>query len=149
MGRPNHVALQIMIDWHDLSATVDQALRRADGRNFSMRSSTPGWSRCRVCSICSATLERHGASPKAIATSSRRSFVEDVLSRFALVPRFDFLLTSESVTQGKPHPEVYQKAAATFGISTGEMAVLEDSANGCHAAVTAGTVSWPCRAGIA
>ena len=30
MGRPNHVALQIMIDWHDLSATVDELSRETD-----------------------------------------------------------------------------------------------------------------------
>ena len=45
------------------------------------------------------------------------------------------MLTAESVTQGKPNPEIYQKAAATFGLSTREIAVLEDSADG-EAAVT-------------
>ncbi|HEY4311483.1 MAG TPA: HAD family phosphatase [Pirellulales bacterium] len=135
MGRPNHVALQIMIDWHELSATVDDLSRETDeifpGILDARLEPMPG-----LLDLLAA-LERHGI-PKAIATSSRRSFVDDVLSRFALAPRFDFLLTAESVTQGKPHPEIYQKAAARFGVPTSEIGVLEDSANGCRAAVTAG-----------
>jgi HAD superfamily hydrolase (TIGR01509 family) len=135
MGRPNHVALQIMIDWHDLSATVDELSRETDEIFPAILDARlepmPG-----LLDLLAA-LESHGI-PKAIATSSRRSFVEDVLSRFALAPRFQFMLTSESVTHGKPNPEIYQKAAATFGLSTREIAVLEDSANGCKAAVSAG-----------
>ncbi|MES1213301.1 MAG: HAD family phosphatase [Singulisphaera sp.] len=135
MGRPNHVALRIMIDWHDLPATVDELARETDEIFPAILDARlepmPG-----LLDLL-ATLERHGL-PKAIATSSRRSFVDDVLGRFDLGPRFDFLLTSESVTEGKPNPEIYQKAAATFGIAPAAMAVLEDSANGCRAAVTAG-----------
>ncbi len=135
MGRPNQVALQIMIDWHGLPATVDQLTRETDEifpAILDTRLETmPG-----LLELLAA-LESHGY-PKAIATSSRRSFVEDVLARFSLVPRFQFLLTSESVSQGKPHPEIYQKAAAGFGLAPGEIFVLEDSANGCRAAVAAG-----------
>ncbi|HEY1598297.1 MAG TPA: HAD family phosphatase [Pirellulales bacterium] len=135
MGRPNRVALQIMIDWHDLAATVEDLTRETaeifppilDTRLTPM----PG-----LLELLAA-LEQHGI-PKAIATSSGKRFVDDVLSRFALAPRFDFILTAESVTEGKPHPEVYQKAAAGFHLTPPQMAVLEDSANGCRAAVAAG-----------
>ena len=135
MGRPNRVALQIMIDWHRLSATVDELSRETD-EIFppildARLSPMPG-----LLDLLAA-LERQGV-PKAIATSSGRRFVDNVLSRFDLAPRFQFILTAESVTQGKPHPEIYQKAAAGFGLSPASVAVLEDSANGCRAAVAAG-----------
>ncbi|MGC3968574.1 MAG: HAD-IA family hydrolase [Pirellulales bacterium] len=76
-----------------------------------------------------------------MATSSRRSFVVDVLRRFELQPRFQFILSAEDVVDGKPHPEIYQTAAARFGIRPQEMLVLEDSQNGCRAAVSAGAIA--------
>jgi HAD superfamily hydrolase (TIGR01509 family) len=76
--------------------------------------------------------------PKAVGTSSGRRFVTDVLSRFGLEPRFEFTLTAEDVVEGKPAPEIYLTAAKRFGIDPSEMMVLEDSQNGCRAAVAAG-----------
>ena len=59
--------------------------------------------------------------------------------------QFDFLLTAEDVRDGKPHPEIYLSAAQRFGIDPAQMLVLEDSENGCRAAVAAAatTVAVP------
>jgi pseudouridine 5'-phosphatase len=76
--------------------------------------------------------------PHCIATSSSPAYVERVLSGHGILPRFDFVLTCDDVTEGKPHPEVYQKAAARFGVLPAEMLVLEDSINGLKAAKAAG-----------
>jgi HAD superfamily hydrolase (TIGR01509 family) len=83
--------------------------------------------------------------PKAIATSSRRMFLDNILGRAGWLERFDFFLTSEDVTEGKPHPEIYQTAARRHALTPSEILVLEDSHNGCCAAVTAGmyTVAVP------
>lgn len=78
-------------------------------------------------------LERKGV-PKAIATSSSSAYLQRVLEPLRLLSRFDFVLTCDDVRHGKPHPEVYEKAAARFGHSPGQMAVLEDSPNGLRAA---------------
>ena len=75
--------------------------------------------------------------PKAIATSSRRPFTTTVLGHFGLEPRFRFLLTAEDVTRAKPHPEIYQTAATRLGLTPQQILVLEDSENGCRAAVAA------------
>ena len=48
------------------------------------------------------------------------------------------MLTSEDIRRGKPDPEIYQMAAGNSAITPTEMMVLEDSANGCRAAVAAG-----------
>ncbi|MFM8538985.1 MAG: HAD-IA family hydrolase [Planctomycetaceae bacterium] len=45
------------------------------------------------------------------------------------------------VTRGKPHPEIYETAAARLGVHPARMLVLEDSAAGCRAAGAAGAVS--------
>jgi HAD superfamily hydrolase (TIGR01509 family) len=87
-----------------------------------------------------AALEKHRI-PKGIATSSRRAFVERVLGQFRYQPRFNPILTSEDITHGKPDPEIYMKAADRIGVPPFEMLVLEDSQNGCRAAVAAGAIT--------
>jgi pseudouridine 5'-phosphatase len=76
--------------------------------------------------------------PFAVATSSGRAYAENVLERFGIRPRLQFLLTGDDVSKGKPHPEIYLTAASRFGIEPNEMIVVEDSANGLRAAQAAG-----------
>ncbi|HEY2826621.1 MAG TPA: HAD family phosphatase [Pirellulales bacterium] len=135
MGRPQPVALQLMIDWHELDTTVkvlaaetEQLFAEILGHRLDFM---PG------AGALLAAIEAAGI-PKAIATSSGRKFTRDILGRFQLEPRFQFILTCENITHGKPDPEIYLRAAEQFGIEPGEMMVLEDSQNGCRAAVAAG-----------
>ncbi|MEX2188113.1 MAG: HAD family phosphatase [Pirellulales bacterium] len=136
MGRPSKVALQIMIDWHGLNATVAD-LERENDEIFgpildAQLAPMPG---------LVELLNRLEAAdvPKAIATSSRRSFVADLLGRHGWSQRFAFWLTAEDVTRGKPDPEIYLSAAQRLQLSPAEVLVLEDSQTGCRAAVDAGT----------
>lgn len=85
-------------------------------------------------------VERAGL-PKAVCTSSSREAVDRCLGYFQLAPRFAFVLTSEDITHGKPHPEIYLLAARRFGIAPREMVVLEDSQIGCRAAAAAGALT--------
>ncbi len=142
MGRPSQIALQIMIDRHQLDATVAQLLDET-AETFppildEFLEPMPGAER-----LLDA-LER-AQLPKAIATSSSRTFLDNILGRVDWMSRFHFLLTSEDVTDGKPHPEIYQKAAARHGHPADRILVLEDSHNGCRAAIAAGmyTVAVP------
>ena len=91
-------------------------------------------------------LEKRGL-PKGVATSSPRRYMEGILTRYQLLPRFAMTLTAEDVERGKPAPDVYLKAAATLGVSTSDMMVLEDSEAGTRAAAAAGAliVSVPHR----
>lgn len=84
--------------------------------------------------------------PKGICTSSAVRVVSEVLRRKDMTRRFEFVLTAEDITQGKPNPEIYLKAATRFGISPSEMLVLEDSIAGCQAASSAGALSIAVRA---
>jgi HAD superfamily hydrolase (TIGR01509 family) len=137
MGRPQQVSLQIMIDWHGLADTIE-TLARETGEIFSSLLDTrlepmPG----AVALV--ESLARRGL-PGGVATSSGPEFAHDVLSRVGLRDRFGFVLTSADVTHGKPHPEIYELASRRLGIVPAEMLVLEDSENGCRAAVAAGAV---------
>lgn len=136
MGRPARVALQVMIDRHNLDDTVaglaeESAAIFAGILDYRL-ALMPGLSE-----LLDA-LER-AEVPKGVTTSSSRGFTTGVLSRFQLEPRFKFLLTAEDVVHGKPDPEIYLKAADRFRVSPADLLVLEDSQNGCRAAVAAGT----------
>jgi HAD superfamily hydrolase (TIGR01509 family) len=76
--------------------------------------------------------------PLAVATSSRRAYAEGLLRRHGLWDRFAFVLTSEDVERGKPDPQIYQIAAARFGVPVRSVLVLEDSPAGLAAANGAG-----------
>ena len=135
MGRPQPVSLQIMIDWHGLDDTIETLAAETheifagllDTRLEPMPGALP---------LVDA-LERRGI-PRGVATSSGPDFAHDVLGRVGLLERFSFVLTAADVTHGKPHPEIYLSAARRLGVDVAEMLVLEDSENGCKAAVAAG-----------
>jgi HAD superfamily hydrolase (TIGR01509 family) len=136
MGRPSRVALEIMIQWHQLDATVDELQEETDE---TFRRLLP--ERLSVMPGLVELLDALEVStiPKAIATSSRRAFADHVLGLAGLSDRFEFILAAEDVVEGKPHPEIYLTAARRFQLQPRQVLVLEDSENGCRAAVAAGT----------
>lgn len=142
MGRQSSVALQVMIDWHNLDDTVDVLQKETDeifsGLLEDRLAPMPG-----LLPLLDK-LDNQGI-PKAVTTSSRRRFVERVLELLDLQNRFQFLLTAEDIVNGKPAPEIYQKAAQRFQVEAMQLLVLEDSEIGCQAAMAAGayTVAVP------
>jgi HAD superfamily hydrolase (TIGR01509 family) len=85
--------------------------------------------------------------PRAVATSSPRTYMTHLLTQFELLHRFHVTLTAEDVSRGKPHPEIYLAAAHRLSVAPEEMLVLEDSETGSRAAAAAGAlvVSVPNR----
>jgi HAD superfamily hydrolase (TIGR01509 family) len=75
---------------------------------------------------------------KGIATSSMRGWVDILLARFNIADRFEFIITGEEVKNGKPDPEMYEKAVAVLGLPASSCLVLEDSSNGIRSADGAG-----------
>ena len=76
--------------------------------------------------------------PLAVATSSRRAYADRLLGQHGLLDRFEFILASEDVTQGKPDPQIYLLAAKRFDVPASSLVVLEDSPAGLAAAKGAG-----------
>jgi len=87
---------------------------------------------------CLSALRSRGLTP-VVATSSPR-FVVDTL--FSALPELNrmFLgkVCGDEVTQGKPDPEIYQKAAALAGFPPAECLGVEDSPSGLMAIRAAG-----------
>ena len=82
-------------------------------------------------------LARHHV-PHAVATSATRTDLERTLVELGLRARFDVVVTADDVRWGKPHPEVYLKAAAGLGVAPSACVVFEDAVVGVHAARAAG-----------
>lgn len=76
--------------------------------------------------------------PRAVATSATRRDLERVLAELGLRSRFDVVVTADDVRWGKPHPEVYLKAAAGLGVDPSACVVFEDAVVGVRAARAAG-----------
>ena len=135
MGRPAKSAFGVLTQYHNLDESLEALMEESDaiflGILDEKLAPMPG-----LVELLAALEAKR--IPKAIATSSRRSFTQRILGKFQFEPRFDFLLTSEDVIHGKPDPEIYLTASQRLKVLPAEMMVLEDSQNGCRAAVAAG-----------
>ena len=81
-------------------------------------------------------LNRLGV-PCALVTMSYKRFVAPILSALP-EGAFRSVVTGDAVSQGKPHPEPYLKAARNLGVDPGECLAIEDSNTGARSAVAAG-----------
>jgi HAD superfamily hydrolase (TIGR01509 family) len=82
---------------------------------------------------------RAAGVPLAVASNSRREFVERVLAGAGLLNgRFDAIVTAEDVAEPKPAPDLYLAACAALGAAPGRSAALEDSPVGVASALAAG-----------
>lgn len=80
----------------------------------------------------------HGRVPLGLVTSGRGSQVQIALERLGMAERFDVVVSFESVTQRKPHPEPFLFAAARLGAPPAACVALEDAEKGVLSAAAAG-----------
>lgn len=83
------------------------------------------------------SLQR-GNTPLAIATSSRKGYVNFIMDKFNLRKYFPIIVTAEDVTNGKPDPEIYLKTAEALHVNPEDCVVFEDALSGIRAAKSAG-----------
>ncbi|MBP7567808.1 MAG: HAD-IA family hydrolase [Burkholderiaceae bacterium] len=77
----------------------------------------------------------------AVATSSRRAIAEEYLINAGIYKYFDLCVCGDEVTQGKPHPEIFLKAAEALNSVPARCLMFEDSENGLRSAADAGGVA--------
>lgn len=81
----------------------------------------------------------HAAGMKlAIGSSTPPENVELALSEMGVARLFSACVTSRDVTRGKPHPEVFLKAAERIDVDPARCVVIEDAPSGIEAALAAG-----------
>ena len=76
----------------------------------------------------------HGKLATALVTTASSMAVTGILERFAITDLFDVVVSGDHVTQAKPHPEGYIRAASQLGLRPDECMLIEDSETGMRAA---------------
>jgi beta-phosphoglucomutase len=76
--------------------------------------------------------------PLSIGTAAPPENVNFVLDNLKLRSYFKAIVDAQGVNLGKPHPEVYEKAAAGIDTPLSNCLVFEDSPTGVHTAMNAG-----------
>jgi len=76
--------------------------------------------------------------PMAVATSTAHKTARSKLENAGIMHFFDDLVGGDMVTDSKPHPEIYLKAADAIKTNPRHCLALEDSDNGVRAAHAAG-----------
>lgn len=74
----------------------------------------------------------------AVASSSRREWVETCLTALAIRDAFNIVVTGDMVRNSKPDPEIYLLASRCLGVLPENCVAIEDSPKGVASAVGAG-----------
>ncbi len=73
-----------------------------------------------------------------VASSASMNGINQIFERFDLNQYFSGKFSGADLKKSKPHPEIFNKAAAATGYPKSECMVIEDSTNGIKAANAAG-----------
>ena len=69
----------------------------------------------------------------AVATSSVSESARPFLDRHQLTAFFDVIVTGDEIERGKPHPDIYLRAAEKLGVTADACLVIEDALSGIAA----------------
>jgi beta-phosphoglucomutase len=73
----------------------------------------------------------------AVATSSPKYRAEILLELIGILDQLDVLVTSDDVTNHKPHPDIFLETAKRMKVSPEDCVVIEDTVNGIKGANSA------------
>ncbi len=79
-----------------------------------------------------------GKIPMAVASGGSRMVVEKTLQIVGISDWFEEVVTADDVTEGKPAPDIFLRAADLMGVDPAKCLVLEDAPAGFLAAQRAG-----------
>ena len=74
----------------------------------------------------------------AVCSNSIRKSVEVMIQQAGLDKYFEFYVSNEDVSKGKPDPQMYSKAMDKMNLKPEECLILEDNENGIKAAIASG-----------
>lgn len=74
----------------------------------------------------------------AVCSGSDEYFVRDILRHMDVEQYYDYVIPGDGIKNLKPAPDIYLMALNTAGFSEENALTIEDSRNGCKAAIAAG-----------
>ena len=135
IGRPAEEAVAILLD-RVLSPREAQRLARRKREYFAHHAQR---GTVAVAGVQKFARELADLSVgRAVGTSAARRDATRLIEAIGLTDMFDVVITAEDVRWGKPHPEVYLKAAEALGTRAERCLVFEDAVVGVQAARSAG-----------
>ncbi len=137
LGRPTADCLTLMTEAFGKSFDVDAHIAEWRPRlNTQLQHHVPVMAG--VLALL-ADLKDHNIQ-LAVATSATHSSAHNYLATAKLKGFFSHIITRDDVTNGKPHPEPFLKAAKALEISPERCLAIEDTEAGIRSAYGAGTI---------
>ncbi|KAG0506546.1 MAG: Phosphoglycolate phosphatase [Candidatus Udaeobacter sp.] len=130
LGVSYRLAVEFYKNAFHISASVEELMRRRGEIATDFFANRVG-----LFPSAKMTLEqlREMKLPLAVATSSVSASARPLLDRTGIRSLFSVVITGDEVQQGKPHPDIYLRAAEKLGISPEACLVIEDSLAGIAA----------------
>jgi beta-phosphoglucomutase family hydrolase len=88
--------------------------------------------------VANIIREYYGKLPMSVGTGGQREIAESTLRIVGMDKYFDILVTSDDISNPKPHPETFLKCAEQMGVAPKDCQVFEDGVLGMNAARDAG-----------
>lgn len=135
IGTTSETMFSTLIARHGLSGTVAEYIARYDEMVLGVlqepHAPAPG-----ITALIARLRELN--KRLAVASSSRRAWVDATIRSLGLADAFDVVVTGEDVERGKPDPAIYLLAAQRLGAGPDQCVAIEDSPNGVQSARSAG-----------
>ena len=130
LGVSYRLAVEFYKNAFHISASVEELMRRRGEIATDFFANRVG-----LFPSAKTTLEqlREMKLHLAVATSSVSASARPLLDRTGIRSLFSVVVTGDEVQQGKPHPDIYLRAAKKLGISPEACLVIEDSLAGIAA----------------
>ena len=130
LGVSYRLAVEFYKNAFHISASVEELMRRRGEIATDFFANRVG-----LFPSAKTTLEqlREMKLHLAVATSSVSASARPFLDRTGIRSLFSVVVTGDEVQQGKPHPDIYLRAAKKLGISPEACLVIEDSLAGIAA----------------
>jgi len=134
LGVSYRLAVEFYKNAFHISASVEELMRRRGDIATDFFANRVG-----LFPSAKTTLEqlREMKLQLAVATSSVSASARPFLERTRIRSLFSVVVTGDEVQQGKPHPEIYLRAAKKLGISPEACLVIEDALAGIASAKAA------------
>ena len=135
-GKKNQLIIPTILDWSHDSAEIEklsvrkEELYRELVRDQGLTILPGAWELLRAL--------KEAGIPRAVGSSTPRVNLDAVFASTGLGEMFDAVVSANDVTNGKPAPDVFLKAASFLGIEPAKCVVFEDALFGIEAAQRAG-----------
>jgi HAD superfamily hydrolase (TIGR01509 family) len=134
IGTNMAVSMRVFHDDLGLDGDLAESQRRLEARTKELFALGLAW---RVGARELLHEVRAEGLPTALVTATHRHLVEVALTTLG-AEHFDVVVCGDEVSETKPHPEPYLRAARLLGVDPRSCVAIEDSPTGVAAAVAAG-----------